>query len=74
VVLYILLSGKVPFPGESNKEIIENVLRADYHFDHEAFNTVSAEAKDMISHLLVKDVNRRYSADDAYNHPWIQNA
>ena len=29
VVLYILLSGKVPFPGDSNKEIIENVLNSD---------------------------------------------
>jgi len=37
VVLYILLSGKVPFPGDSNKEIIENVLRGEYHFQHEAF-------------------------------------
>ena len=27
VVLYIMLSGKVPFPGESNKEIIENVVK-----------------------------------------------
>ncbi len=41
VVLYILLSGKVPFPGESNKEIIENVLKGEYHFNHDAFKTVS---------------------------------
>jgi calcium-dependent protein kinase len=41
VVLYILLSGKVPFPGDSNKEIIENVLRGEYHFHHEAFKAVS---------------------------------
>jgi serine/threonine protein kinase len=71
VVLYILLSGKVPFPGESNKEIIENVLRADYHFEHEPFNFVSDEAKDLISHLLVKDVTKRFTAADAFNHPWI---
>ena len=37
VVLYIMLSGKVPFPGESNKEIIENVLKAEYHFEYDAF-------------------------------------
>jgi hypothetical protein len=41
VVLYILLSGKVPFPGDSNKEIIENVIRGEYHFQHEAFKNVS---------------------------------
>lgn len=56
VVLYILLSGKVPFPGESNKEIIENVIKGEYHFNHDAFKTVSLSAKDLISKLLIKDV------------------
>ena len=73
VVLYILLSGKVPFPGESNKEIIENVLSGKYHFSHDEFKVVSSQAKDLISKLLVKDVSKRYSAADAYNHPMIQN-
>ena len=68
-----MLSGKVPFPGENNKEIIENVLKGEYHFNHEAFKNVSDSAKDLISHLLVKDVNQRYSAEDAYKHPWVQN-
>ena len=71
VVLYIVLSGKVPFPGDSNKEIIENVLRAEYHFNHDGFKTVSADALDLIKHLLVKEVAERYSADQAFNHPWI---
>jgi serine/threonine protein kinase len=56
VVLYILLSGKVPFPGDSNKEIIENVLRGDFHYNHEPFKNVSEVAKDLIGKLLVKDV------------------
>jgi serine/threonine protein kinase len=71
VVLYIMLSGKVPFPGESSKEIIENVLKGEFHFNHDEFRAVSAVAKDLISKLLVKDVSQRYSATDAYNHPMI---
>ncbi len=71
VVLYILLSGKVPFPGESNKEIIENVMKGQYYFHHEAFLSVSPAAKDLISKLLVKDMEKRYSAEQAYNHQWI---
>jgi len=70
--MYILLSGKVPFPGECNKEIIENVLRGEYHFEYEAFKHVSSQAKELITRLLVKDVAQRYSAAQAYNHPWIQ--
>jgi len=73
VVLYILLSGKVPFPGDSNKEIIENVLKGEYHFNYEAFTNVSDLAKDLIKRLLVKDVSKRYSAEEAYEHPWISN-
>jgi calcium-dependent protein kinase len=57
-----MLSGKVPFPGESNKEIIENVLRGEYHFNHEPFKHVSDLAKDLINNLLVKDVEKRYTA------------
>jgi len=66
-----MLSGKVPFPGESNKEIIENVLKAEYHFEYDSFKQVSDHAKDLISHLLVKDVDKRFNADEAFNHPWI---
>jgi serine/threonine protein kinase len=72
VVLYILLSGKVPFPGRNELEIISNVVKGEYHFNHDAFKTVSADCKDLINHLLVKDVNKRFSAEEAYNHKWIQ--
>lgn len=34
---------------------------------------MSDQAKDLIARLLVKDVSRRYTAADAFNHPWIQN-
>ena len=38
VVLYIMLSGKVPFPGNSELEIIGNVIKGDFHFNHEPFS------------------------------------
>jgi hypothetical protein len=43
-----MLSGKVPFPGESNKEIIENVMKGEYHFNYPPFKHVSEQAKDLI--------------------------
>jgi serine/threonine protein kinase len=63
VVMYILLSGKVPFPGRNELEIIGNVIKGEYHFNHDSFSKVSAECKDLIQHLLVKDVNKRFDAD-----------
>lgn len=73
VVLYIMLSGKVPFPGNSELEIIGNVIKGDFHFNHEPFQKHSQEAKDFLQCLIVKNVNQRYTAEQAFNHPWIQN-
>lgn len=72
VVMYILLSGKVPFPGRNELEIISNVVKGEFHFNHDAFKSVSDDCKDLICHLLVKDVNKRFSAEEASNHRWIQ--
>lgn len=48
VVLYIMLSGKVPFPGRSEPEIIHNVIKGEFHFDYNAFKNVSNECKNLI--------------------------
>lgn len=71
VVLYIMLSGKVPFPGNSELEIIGNVIKGDFHFNHEPFKHHSAEAKEFLVHLICKDVNQRFTAEQAMTHPWI---
>lgn len=71
VVLYIMLSGKVPFPGRSEPEIIQNVMKAEYHFNHAAFNNVSDECKDLIRKCLVKDFRKRLSSAEALQHSWF---
>lgn len=71
VVLYIMLSGKVPFPGRTEPEIIQNVIKGQFHFNHQAFQTVSEECKDLIKQCLVKDFKNRYTAKDCLAHNWI---
>ena len=73
VVLYIMLSGKVPFPGNSELEIIGNVIKGDFHFNHEPFNKHSKEAKSFLQRLICKDVDNRATAEEALAHPWIAN-
>jgi serine/threonine protein kinase len=70
--MYILLSGKVPFPGRNELEIISNVIKGEFHFNHDAFKDISEECKHLICHLLEKDVNMRYTAQESYDHPWIK--
>lgn len=72
VVLYILLCGRPPFKGKSNPEIIKSVMKGEYNFDYPAFESASDEVKEFISRCLEKDVSKRFSAADAYDHAWIQ--
>ena len=69
-----MLSGKVPFPGNSELEIIGNVIKGDFHFNHEPFQRHSAEAKEFLQCLIKKDVNERLTAEQALAHSWIQNS
>ena len=68
-----MLSGKVPFPGNSELEIIGNVIKGDFHFNHEPFSRHSPEAKEFLQCLIKKDVDSRFTAEQAFNHRWIQN-
>ena len=55
VVMYVILSGYLPFPGRNSAEIYEKVKSGQFTFDHEEFASVSDSAKDLISKLLTVD-------------------
>ncbi|KAI5012370.1 hypothetical protein ZWY2020_024504 [Hordeum vulgare] len=63
VVLYMMLSGAVPFYGATAPEIFEAVLRGNLRFPPRAFAGVSPEAKDLMRRMLCKDVSRRLSTE-----------
>lgn len=71
VVLYMMLSGAVPFYGATAPEIFEAVLRGNLRFPPRAFAGVSPEAKDLMRRMLCKDVSRRFSTEQVLRHPWI---
>ena len=72
VVLYIMMCGRPPFKGKTNPEIINSVLKGKYTFDYPSFEVASDDVKDFISKCLESDVDKRMSAAEAYDHPWIQ--
>ncbi len=41
--------------GENDNDTYANINRVNYDFDDEAFTDISAEAKDFISKLLLKN-------------------
>merc|ERR1711997_878185 len=71
VICYVLLSGLSPFMGDSDVETFANISGINYDFEDEAFDSISDEAKDFISKLLVKFQNKRLTAAQCLNHPWL---
>lgn len=49
------MSGLSPFVGDTDAETLVNVTSAKWDFSAEEFESISKEAKDFISRLLVKD-------------------
>jgi calcium-dependent protein kinase len=48
VILYILLSGRPPFAGDNDKDILEAVKMGVFSFASKEWAAISAEAKDLI--------------------------
>ncbi|CAG9314539.1 unnamed protein product [Blepharisma stoltei] len=70
VILYILLAGYPPFNGNNDEEVLERVKIGQYSLEDEPWPRVSADAKDLISKLLIP-AHQRISAEEALRHKWI---
>ena len=72
VILYILLSGRPPFGGENDKEIMERVAIGKFDLQSSPFNKVSRSCIDLIQKLLIMDPKKRISAEEALKHSWFK--
>ena len=72
VIMYILLSGEIPFSGDSEEEIIKSIMNKKVSFDSSFFNNVSEEAKDLIQKCLIYNKSKRYNAKEALDHPFFK--
>ncbi|OII71297.1 calcium calmodulin dependent protein kinase [Cryptosporidium ubiquitum] len=72
VILFILLAGYPPFGGQTDQEILKKVEKGKYTFDSPEWKSVSEGAKDLIKQMLQYDSQRRISAQQALEHPWIK--
>lgn len=73
VILYIMLSGRPPINAPNEDAIIAKVKKAKWEFKGSIWNSISPEAKDLITKLMEKNTNQRLSAVEALQHPWIKN-
>jgi len=73
VVVYILLSGQMPFSG-SDAKLYALAAKGQYSMDGNRWHGVSSEARAFIQALLEVDPVRRISAQQALALPWITRA
>jgi serine/threonine protein kinase len=71
-VLYTMLCGFPPFYDENVQILTEKVARGQYSFLSPWWDDISAEAKDLITHLLKVDPRERYTIREFLAHPWIR--
>merc|ERR1712176_390636 len=69
VIAYVLVTGRPPFWGRENKEIIRKIVRGNVRFPSTI--KLSDSCKEFILALLKKDPSQRMSAAEALKHGWI---
>ena len=71
VILYMTLVGRAPFDGKDDEEIIHKISSVDYNENEPRLVKHSPEVRDLVSKLLEKNIDKRYSAKEALEHPWF---
>eukprot|EP00906_Rhabdomonas_costata_P033100 RCo046588 len=67
VILYVLCGRRLPF-GHRGKDSQAKIQNATF----EMKKHFSPELRDLLSHMLVANPNRRYTLEDIVRHPWMQ--
>eukprot|EP01034_Spumella_vulgaris_P029847 gene29848-36967_t len=68
VILYVLLAGYLPFDENTMAALFQKIKNADFEYP----DWFSAEAKDLLSKILIPDPANRAKLSDLKNHPWMQ--
>jgi serine/threonine protein kinase len=71
-IIFLLLSGNLPFMGRSQKELFRKIVSGKYEFDEEDWCDVSNDAKDLVQKLLVLDPDERLTSSQALKHSWMK--
>lgn len=71
VVLYVMLSGRMPFYGRDDIECLRRTASGEYTFPDREWKDVSVDAKSLVRSLLQIRPERRLTAKAALQHKWL---
>eukprot|EP00484_Ammonia_sp_Unknown_P022742 CAMPEP_0197027516 /NCGR_PEP_ID=MMETSP1384-20130603/7406_1 /TAXON_ID=29189 /ORGANISM="Ammonia sp." /LENGTH=516 /DNA_ID=CAMNT_0042456375 /DNA_START=124 /DNA_END=1674 /DNA_ORIENTATION=- len=69
VITYVLLTGRPPFWGRNNREILTKIIKAQIHWPTSVH--LSQSCKHFLTCLLEQDPRKRLSATEALRHDWL---
>ncbi len=71
VISFILLGGYPPFRDKQRKKLFSKIIHGQFEFHPSCWNSISAEAKDLIRKMLVVDPKKRITANEALKHRYM---
>lgn len=73
VILFLLLSGTVPFGADAEEEVqvYHAIQRDPLRMDGSEWGSISAAARELVVGLLEKDPSKRYTLEQVLAHPWV---
>ncbi|KAH9258089.1 hypothetical protein BASA81_003652 [Batrachochytrium salamandrivorans] len=72
VMAFILLTGSPPFQGKTQTEIYESIRANRADFTAKIWKQLHPSASLLVSNLLITDVNKRWTADQALASEWFE--
>ena len=69
VMLYVMVTGQLPFDGDNNDEVCNRIVNVVYKFPMDV--KVSKECKDLIMKMLVHAPQERIKLSDVLLHPFV---
>ena len=72
VILFYMLSGRLPFRGRREQEVAEKIVYDELEFDEDDWETRSQKVQDLITCCLEKKKENRITIDEFINHPWFK--
>lgn len=71
VVFYALLSGKLPFDGDSASDVMNAIANTEPDFTKGRLMERNAEAIELAKKMLCKDVENRIAVEDILTNPYL---
>lgn len=74
VIFCFMLTGVIPYDGDSFSDVLANNKNATINFEETYFKTMSPVQLDLVQKMLELDVNKRYSAEECLGHEYFVEA